>query len=150
MGSERRKSPGEADRALQAEIERQKTARSMAFWANLAEFAKVAVKWISIASIAWAVRYSVGAIAGQSTNFQAFIDATFKFDASKYTAYAVAAVCGLYGYRQKKLRVKEVRELSATIKKLELAFDPDRSSSGLTPEGTPPTLRLVAERGAKP
>lgn len=93
-----------------------------------------AVIWLGVAG---AFAFSIYTLAGKDTNFEALMEATFKFDVSKYAFMAISALTGAGWMWEKRLRKTEVRELSAKCKQYEILIDPKRSSSFLTPEGTP-------------
>lgn len=79
-------------------------------------------------------------LAGKNTSVKAVLDAAFKADISKYAAYVIASVFGVGWWRSERRRKTEVAELSKMNREFEILFDPKRSSSLLTPEGTPPKV----------
>jgi hypothetical protein len=95
----------------------------------------LAVPWGSLILIAWMVTDSVNGLAGKYT----FADIGVRFLAdvkvSEAIAYAVGAGGMLYGYRERRLRQKNIARLSGRNQDHERRIDPKRSSSGLTPEG---------------
>ncbi len=50
-------------------------------------------------------------------------------------AWGAAATVGVLAYRERKKRLRERKERDERIEELEVAIDPDRTSSGLTVDG---------------
>lgn len=104
---------------------------------TLGSFGHAVLKYGFFTFLALCGYKSVLAVAGTDTSFRAVVDAAFKLEINKYAGYAIAGVFGLTAHRERRLRKREVKELSAQVKKLEAVIDPSRSTSGLTEEGVP-------------
>lgn len=93
------------------------------------------IPWGSVVLIAWLVTDAVNGLAGKYT----FADIGVRFLADIKVSEAVAYVVGgggmLYGYKERRLRQKNIARLSGRNQEYEKRVDPKRSSSGLTPEG---------------
>ncbi len=80
----------------------------------------------------------VWALAGQSTTAKFSLAADLK--SNRGMADIVLALFGVsgctYGYKERKLRQKNIARFSRQIKDLEYQLDPKRTSSNLTPLGT--------------
>jgi len=76
------------------------------------------------------------AYAGQSTLANVAISVMTDVRIEAFISYAVGGSGVLYGLRQRQLRQRNIKRLTARILVLERQKDPYRSSSGLTPRGT--------------
>jgi hypothetical protein len=120
-------------------LEREKLAlkRHQSNLAIAESVAQNVIRWGSAIAIAFFIYKSVGLVAGRETSFKATMDSVFKIEIDKFAGYALSAIFGLTTLRERKLRRREVSDLSAQNKKLEGMIDPRRSSSGLTQLGLP-------------
>lgn len=92
--------------------------------------------------------YSIGQLAGKNTH--AFLSLVFSFDLSKYAFMGLCVVLGLGWTWERRLRKKEVRELSVRVKDYEIIIDGNRSSSMLSPDGTPYAINAGTARQQLP
>ena len=90
--------------------------------------------------VVWLGSYAadaIGALAGQKTDasFSIAIKYVKETGATEMVLILCAALGVAYGLIQKRLRRRTIQHYSQTIKELELALDPKRSSSELAPDG---------------
>ncbi|HXQ52880.1 MAG TPA: hypothetical protein VN802_17440 [Stellaceae bacterium] len=76
------------------------------------------------------------AYAGTSTFANVAISFVTDFKLDRVLAYGFGAGGVGYGLRQRKLRRKNIERLAPRAAMLEKIIDPNRTSSGLTPQGT--------------
>jgi hypothetical protein len=97
-------------------------------------------KWIPICVICYFGYLSISALAGKATlaQFGLWIFADLK--ATKAFSHVVTSLFGLggvtFGYRERKLRQKNIERMSAQLTEYEIKIDPKRSSSRLTKKGS--------------
>lgn len=97
-------------------------------------------KWGPFCIISYFVYLSISALAGKATlaQFGFWIFADLK--ATKVFSHVVTSLFGLggvtFGYRERKLRQKNIERMSAQLSEYEINFDPQRSSSRLTKKGS--------------
>jgi hypothetical protein len=97
-------------------------------------------KWIPLCVIFYFVYLSIAALAGKATlaQFGLWIAADLK--ATKVFSHVVTSIFGLggvtFGYRERKLRQKNIERMSSQLAEYEAKIDPKRSSSRLTRKGS--------------
>jgi hypothetical protein len=77
----------------------------------------------------------IDTLAGQSTTADILVRVLSDFRINNALSYALAGGFGVWGWRERRLRQKSVKTMHARIKELELAIDPQRTSSNLTTIG---------------
>ena len=97
-----------------------------------------AIKWGALAYIAFQIKEIMVALAGHFTFVSIFSSIAANISINQWVAYVLAGGGTGYGLAQRRLRKRKVAELAERIKRLEVQIDPNRSSSGLSPEGTTP------------
>jgi hypothetical protein len=95
---------------------------------------RLVVMWIAICILGYFAKDAIVALAGQSTNLVVQMGLKVFSDVRVAVSWAVTGGFGLWAYGERKIRQKRVLQLHARIKELEIAIDPDRSTSRLTPE----------------
>lgn len=100
-------------------------------------FGQSAVKWGAIAYMAYQGQLALGHLAGKSTVANLFVSyiTDTASGATVSISISISVVACAWAYGERKLRYEKVNYLQDRIKGLELRFDPNRSSSGLTTEG---------------
>jgi hypothetical protein len=89
-----------------------------------------------IVMCAYFVFRSVDAIAGKKTELNSFIKGVLDMKIDRWVYLSLAGICG-FGWRtERKLRRQTITEQSRHIKLLEARLAPERTSSGLLPDGT--------------
>lgn len=108
---------------------------------NLFGWLRTAVRVAGWAFVAYCLYRTTKSIAGQTTDFRADVKTIFesvvKLGASQWAAYAVAALCGVGYFHERRLRRQSNRSKGNYIRHLETKIDPNRSSSHLTETGQP-------------
>jgi hypothetical protein len=97
-----------------------------------------AIKWGALAFIAYLLTDALKAMAGKTTLVSLLASIRANITINEWVAYVLAGGGTLYGFAQRRLRKQKVAELAERIKTLETKIDPDRSSSGLSPQGSTP------------
>lgn len=90
----------------------------------------------TIVVIGYWVYLTLIAYAGKSTSASVAISFVTDFKLDQVFAYFVGGSGALYGYRQRRLMRGNIERLSGRPRELEKRIDPNRTSSGLTPQGT--------------
>jgi hypothetical protein len=80
--------------------------------------------------------YSVAVLAGRSTGAQFLVDILANMKVSTILCSGFGATGLGYGWLQRHLRKRTVREKADRIRELEKRLDPGRRSSGLMPDGS--------------
>ena len=97
-------------------------------------------KWIPICIIAYFVFRSIAALAGKVTLAEFGLWAVADLKATKIFSHIVTSIFGLggvtFGYRERKLRQKNIERMSTQLAEHETKIDPKRSSSRLTKKGS--------------
>lgn len=93
------------------------------------------IRWGGGVGIAFFFYLTIEALAGKSTESNLALKLVTDFNASDYLWKTLAAVFGIYGWNQRKLRKDTVQRLQGRNSKLETAIDPGRTSSRLTQRG---------------
>jgi p-aminobenzoyl-glutamate transporter AbgT len=95
-----------------------------------------AIKWAGIVLIVRYGYYAIAVLAGHST----FADIVVRFLANVKVSdgilYLLAGGGIVYGVGQRYLRRRHIKHVVPAKNRLEEMLDPNRSSSGLTPQGT--------------
>jgi hypothetical protein len=73
--------------------------------------------------------------AGQTTAIHVLQQWVFDANLNVYIAWAAGMSGVVYGYAERRKRLREREERDKRIRQLEEAIDPERQSSGATPEG---------------
>lgn len=98
------------------------------------------IKWSAICFIAWRASVALEALAGKRTLAELGLFLLADLKANSAFSHLVSILFGgsgiVYGYRERKLRRRDIRRLGSRVVELEKVIDPGRSSSGLTAEGT--------------
>jgi hypothetical protein len=84
------------------------------------------------------VTISIWVMAGRDTNFRSVIDWTARMNVSEYAAWIASGVLGLGWVKERRARKKVTQEVGRLVEKTERTTDPERSSSGLQPDGSNP------------
>lgn len=92
-----------------------------------------AMRWGTLAFVAYMAKESVALLAGQSTT--ANLNFLGRLDVSISIAWAVGLSGVAYGWWQRKLRRDTIERLEKRIAELETIVDPKRTSSRLTQRG---------------
>jgi hypothetical protein len=83
----------------------------------------------------WLYR-SVECISGKQTQFSAVASAVVTMSADRWFAYAVASVCGVGFWNERRLRKQSIASKDSYVKKLEGLLNPGRGgTSNLTTDG---------------
>lgn len=93
---------------------------------------------VVVLGVGYFLMQSVRDLAGKETAFNAFVNAIVDMRANEYIAYLLGGGGVLAWWRERQLRKRTIRELGAHTRKLEVRLDPERVSSGLRDDGTPP------------
>jgi hypothetical protein len=102
----------------------------------LADAVHLAFPWLSLVAIFFFTYLMVVQLAGKTTLAEFGVKVLADIKLPQVLAY-LFGVGGLgYGIGERHLRHKKVAHMEGHIKTLEAAFDPSRSSSGLTRKGT--------------
>jgi hypothetical protein len=94
---------------------------------------------IRYGTLVWICRYvylGVAVLAGRSTVAEFFMKVLANMSVSTTLSLSFGATGLTYGWIQRQLRRRTIREKAARIKELEELLDPGRSSSGLMPDGS--------------
>lgn len=82
---------------------------------------------------------SVEVMAGKSTDFKAIMNWAADWRVSEMVAWLAAVLLGSGYYKQRNVLKRLRRDDLSRVADLEKRLDPERSSSGLTPEGESPS-----------
>jgi hypothetical protein len=102
----------------------------------LADAVHLGVPWGCLVLIFLFTFLMVAQLAGKTTLANVGVRVLADIKVSQVLAYMFGAGGLGYGVLERKLRHKKVAHMEGHIKTLEAAFDPSRSSSGLTRKGT--------------
>jgi len=116
-------------------------------WMTLDSVVSRMAKWIPICFICWLGYLSIKALAGKSTLSQFGVWIATDLKINKVFSHIVTAMFGCggvtYGYRERRLRQKNIERMGTQQIELEKLIDAGRSSSRLTKKGrTRPEDRL--------
>jgi hypothetical protein len=107
-----------------------------------ASVVRVLSKWVPLAIIARYAYLAIAALAGQDTKAELLLSVLTEAELKVSLAWAIGGVGVLYGLVQRELRRQVIARYAPYLSQAELALDPARSSSDLTPRGdTPPDDR---------
>ena len=122
--------PGERDAAY---------ALAMKRWEVVGSLGKFAISGLAVVySIYYGLYRSIEAAQGKTTTIVYLVEWLSKLKIDVCLAWGLAFGSILWGWVERKKRLKERRERDERITKLECQIDPDRTSSGLTTEGRGP------------
>lgn len=95
------------------------------------------VKWAALVWIASYAAQAIGQLAGESTDatFSVVIEFVKRTGGGEFLWILIAVGGVSYGIIQKRLRRRAIEHFSSQVRELELALDPNRSSSELTIDG---------------
>lgn len=100
------------------------------------------IPWSGVGVVLFFAWKIAGVLAGKTTTSQIVFALLTDIKTSSGLAKAITATFGAsgvgYGYRQRKLRQRDIQSRSDYIRQLEEKIDPNRTSSRLTPRGTTP------------
>ena len=68
--------------------------------------------------------------------FNVILDTLVNFSATFYVSWSIAITATIYGYRQKILRQKNIKEMGKRIDNLEKILWPNKYSSNINEDGT--------------
>ena len=122
-----------AKRLRQSELEARLRFRRLDI---IGEAIQTAIPWGSLIAIAWFCSTAVRALAGQETFTDIGISVLGDLRINDGLAYILGIGGMSYGYGQHRLRRKVTERLTKRTTGLEERLDPDRSSSGVTTQGT--------------
>jgi hypothetical protein len=94
---------------------------------------------IRYGALVWICRYvylGVAVLAGRATVAEFFVKVLANMTVSTTLSLSFGATGLTYGWIQRQLRRRTIREKAARIKELEELLDPRRGSSGLMPDGS--------------
>src|SRR5713101_6446433 len=91
------------------------------------------VPWGSLVLIAFMIADALKGLSGRTTLADIGVKFLIDIRMSEAIAYVLAAGGMAYGYKERRLRQKNIPRLSARNQELERRIDPGRSTSGLTP-----------------
>jgi len=98
------------------------------------------IKWGAACFIAWRLGLAFEALAGKATLASFGISLIADLKANKLFSHIVTGIFGLsgmgYGLRERSIKRREIRRLGNRVVNLEKRLDPNRTSSGLTLDGT--------------
>lgn len=86
--------------------------------------------------VAYYVRDVLVAFAGKHTDASLAFRFLANLQADRWFAYLFGVFGAGYGIAERRLKRRTIRRLTARTEELELRLDPNRTSSGLTPQGT--------------
>jgi hypothetical protein len=96
-------------------------------------------KWCTIGWLGYQATQSIKALAGSTTTVDLALQ--FLLNTPPGITVTVSTSFGLfgvvYGLGERRLRLRRTAQMAGRVKELELRIDPNRSGSGLTPDGTP-------------
>jgi hypothetical protein len=99
----------------------------------------VLFRWAGLAAIAYFASQSIGYLAGQQTDATISIVVDFLTKTGCGITVGASLMTGLlgiaYGTYERQLRYRKVEYLQGRVRELETLLDPNRSTSGLTPQG---------------
>lgn len=96
---------------------------------------------VKCGALVWIASYAneaIQSLAGETTSASFSVAVkVIKETGGDLWIWVLLGILGVaYGVIQKRLRRREITHFSAYVKELELKIDPNRSSSGLSPDGT--------------
>jgi len=100
---------------------------------NIATIISNLSRYGSLVAISYMIYLTVGSLAGKVTMTDIKIAGTLDVSDALGAIFRGSGL--LYGIAQKRLRSKTIKRLKGRIQELEQQRDPNRTSSGLTPEG---------------
>lgn len=89
-----------------------------------------------IVGCAYFVFRSVDALAGKKTVLSSFVKGVLDMKIDRWVYLSLAGICGMGWRTERKLRRRTIAEQGRHIAKLESRLAPERTSSGLRPDGT--------------
>jgi hypothetical protein len=95
------------------------------------------IKYGCLALVVYFAYLAFAAAAGKDTKFSAIVLSTLKLSIDRYASYLLSLILYIAYRREKKLRLKTIKELGEYPKDLEKTVDPNRSGSGLDSYGNP-------------
>lgn len=101
-------------------------------------WATAATKWGALVLIARYAALAIQGLSGHTTeaSFTVVVELVKRTAADELVWVLLAALGIAYGVYQKRLRRRTIAEYSGIFPELERGVDPNRSSSGLLPDGT--------------
>ncbi len=102
----------------------------------VADAVHLAIPWGCLLGIGICIAFATSRLAGKATLAQIGMSFVGDIRVSDAVAYMFGAAGVGYGVLERRLRHKKTKSMAAYSAELETKLDPNRSSSGLTPEGT--------------
>ena len=126
--AEHKKSRGQ----LEAELNFLRNQRAITSWASVLNNL---IRWFGLVAIAAFAYMSIDALSGKATSSNINVPFLANLRLRNLLPWVLALGAVVYGWRQRDLRKTTVERLQARIRDLERRYDPNRSTSGLTPRG---------------
>ena len=92
-------------------------------------------KWAAVAVIAVCAWLSIGSLAGKATMLKAVIEYTTGNKAAVILPWLVTIVMLVWALRERALRRRKTAQMQNHAREIETRLDPDRTGSGLLPDG---------------
>ena len=93
------------------------------------------VKWVAFAVIAMFAWLSIEALAGKTTILEAVFEYTTRNKATVFLPWLIAIVMLVWALVERALRRRKTAQMQKHVHDLETRLDPDRTGSGLPPDG---------------
>jgi hypothetical protein len=97
---------------------------------------QMVIPWLGLCFISYMVYRAVNTLAGRATQAEIGVTVIGNLKLNEALAWLLSGLFGGYGLNERRLRRKHVAQTATQIAELEARIDPNRTSSGLTHQGT--------------
>lgn len=104
-------------------------------WLDVLKTVRHLVKWAAVTVVAVFAWLSIEALAGKTTMLEAVFEYTAGNKAAMIPPWLVAIVMLVWALKERALRRRETTQMQKHVRELEIRLDPDRTGSGLPPDG---------------
>lgn len=104
-------------------------------WFDVLKTVRHLGKWAAVAFVAVCVSQSIGSLAGKATMLKAVFEYTTGNKAAVILPWLVTIVMLVWALRERALRRRKTAQMQDHARDLETRLDPDRTGSGLLPDG---------------
>ena len=107
----------------------------LTLWMGALKTMRHLAKWAAIAVIAVCAWLSIEALAGKATMLEAVFEYTAGNKAAVIPPWLIAIVMLVWALVERTLRRRKTAQMQKHVRDLETRLDPDRTGSGLPPDG---------------